>query len=309
MIEVQAPSAAGGGEDGVLVRPAKGCICGSDMPYYKGVSRHYSHPYPPGMSLHECIGTVEDSCSPRFQAGDEVLVLPYDHKGLVELLAVPDERVFHLPQGCERDHLLIGQPLGTVLWACRKLGNLIGKTAVVCGQGPIGLLFDRVLSNMGARYVIGLDRVDYRLRMARQMGATHTVNVETEDAEAAVGEITGGKLADLSVEAVGHEDIQTNELVDLTASLGTILAFGVPDTSEYRLRYDDIFNKNINLIFSVNPELAHDFPLGLQMVAERRVDAGRLITHHVPLSEIESGFALSERKDRGVLKVVVDYDW
>ena len=73
-----------------------------------------------------------------------------------------------------KEEILMTQPLGTVVCACQKLGNLLDQDIVVAGQGPMGLLFTHMLANLGARTVIALDKLDNRREAARQMHATHT---------------------------------------------------------------------------------------------------------------------------------------
>ena len=73
------------------------------------------------------------------------------------------------------------QPLGTVIWACRKLGNLLHQNVVVLGQGPMGLMFTHMMSNLGANAVIAVDLLKYRLEARQQMRATHIINASTEN--------------------------------------------------------------------------------------------------------------------------------
>jgi threonine dehydrogenase-like Zn-dependent dehydrogenase len=225
VIDTDEPQIEGAGQ--VKIQLERACLCGSDMPYW-----HYDHnaileqglrdpsrrrlpfidysdgdPYPMrvGQSIHECLGTVVSSTSDRFAEGDFVLALPEAQTGLCEYICAPDNRTIHLPrEGIPREQILMTQPLGTVVWAVQKLGNLLNCDAVVVGQGPMGLMFTHMLANLGCRTVIALDPLDYRLAAAKQMRATHTVNVDRENAEETVRELTGGKMADLVVEAVGH---------------------------------------------------------------------------------------------------------
>jgi threonine dehydrogenase-like Zn-dependent dehydrogenase len=178
------------------------------------------------MSIHECLGTVVETTSSRFKEGDFVLALPGDFQsGLVEYFCVRDELAIHLPrEGVAPEHILVTQPLGTVIWACQKLGNIIDQDVVIIGQGPIGLLFSHLLSNLGARTIIAMDRIDARLAVSRKMRATHTINVSREDPIAMVREITHGKMADLVVEAVGHQ-ADTLNFYEAAAPVGNAAFF------------------------------------------------------------------------------------
>ena len=127
----------------------------------------------------------------------------------------------------------MSQPLGTVVWACRKLGNIINQDVVIIGQGPMGLLITHMISNLGAKNIITTDLVDFRLEVSKQMRATHTVNSANEDVVDAVKEITDGKMADLVIEVVGHQTETINTCLQLLKRGGTLLAFGVPDDEVY----------------------------------------------------------------------------
>ena len=141
----------------------------------------------------------------------------------------------------------MSQPLGTVIWACSKLGNLLNQDVVVMGQGPMGLLFTHLLSNLGAKTVIATDLVDFRLEAAKQMRATHTINAAEVDTVAAVERITDGRMADLVVEVVGHQTETINQCMDLVKRDGTILAFGVPDDADLPFRFRQLFQEEYPL--------------------------------------------------------------
>lgn len=329
VVDAEEPQISGSGE--VKIQMERACLCGSDMPYW-----HYDHnaiieeglrnpngrqlpfidynagdPYPMriGQSIHECLGTVVESTSSRFKAGDFVLALPDAQTGLCEYMCAPESRTIHLPQeGVPKEQILMTQPLGTVVWAVQKLGNLIDQDAVVVGQGPMGLMFTHMLSNLGCRSVIALDKLDYRLDAAKKMKATHTINVDQEDAQAAIREITGGKMADLVVEAVGHQTETLNGCLKFVRRLGTLLCFGVPDHVQYPFSYSEFFRMNLSLIASVGPDVIPNFSLARDLIAQGRIDVSPLVTHVLPFEEIQRGYELFVDRLDGAIKVIIDYD-
>ena len=109
----------------------------------------------------------------------------------------------------------MAQPLGTAIYAMKKLPSVLDKDVAVVGQGPMGQLFDGVLRNLGAREIIGVDPVESRLANSRRMGATATVSNRQEDPAAAVRRITEGRMAEVVIEAVGHHDQAFNLCIDL----------------------------------------------------------------------------------------------
>jgi len=294
--------------DGVLVKLRRACVCGSDLPFFNGHQPGIEFPLTPGVSIHECIGVVAASRCPRFQEGDDVLALPLATDGLVEYLLTDGTNTVPLPAGRPGEELLMGQPLGTVVWAMRKLPSLLNWDTVVMGQGPMGLLITQVLSNLGAKTIVASDLLDYRLAKSRSMRATHTVNSTRDDLRAVVMEITEGRGADLVVEAVGQNQQTINDCLDLVRRGGTILAFGVAEEEAYIVRYRDFFFKNVTLIGTVGPDVQNDFALSLRWIAEGRVDVRPLLTHARPFREVQAAFELVVARADGVVKCLLEYD-
>lgn len=307
IVEAEQPDIDTGSSGSVLVQTARGALCGSDLPFFSLERPASQYPLPVGQSLHECIGVVAASKSKRFKEGDAVLSIPEQKDGLAEFFLAHEEATVALPAYENPDHILLAQPLGTIIWACRKLGSLLGRDAVVVGQGPMGLLFAHMLSNLGARTVIATDPNDYRLAASRRMRATHVVNAASEDVVGRVAEITRGAMADLVVEAVGHQTETLNQCLDLVKRGGTVLAFGVPDMKLYKLRFADLFRKNVQLIGAVGQDVQTDVPLAMQMILQRRIDLSPLVTHHLPFTEAQRGFELSLGKREGAIKIVFEY--
>ncbi len=308
IVNIEQPDLADYPDGTVMIKTTHSAICGTDMPAFVLEHPVESYPLQPGLSIHEAIGTVTGSKSDRFKPGDKVLALPRYIGGLSEYFLSDESVTVPLVDFQRQDCILMSQPLGTVVWACRKLPNLLNLDAVVVGQGPMGLLFTHMLSNLGARTVITTDIVDFRLSVARKMRATHTVNVSKQDPVAAVEEITEGRMADLVIEVVGHQTETINQCLPLLKHSGTLLAFGVPDDEIYNFHFSDFFRKNINFIGSVGPEVSNDFPLAMDMIAQGRIDVSPIITHHLPFTEAQLGFEMALNRKNEAIKIVFDYN-
>lgn len=292
----------------ILVRLEAGVLCASDFPRFTGHAFGITFPRPLGDSLHECIGQVLESRSPRFQEGDRVLAIPPDQRGLGQFFATDASMAVPLPEYPHRDLLVLGQPLGTVIWAARKLPNLVGADVAVIGQGPIGLLWDQLLANLGARRIIGLDRLDYRLDAARRLRATHTVHVDRENPIDSVRDLTDGRGADLVVEAVGHQHETLELAVDLAAPQGLVLLFGVPHEERYPIPVWNFFRKNLRLVGSVHPDVQRDLSLALDLITQGRIDAASLITHRFDLFDAQRAFELAIDRVDQPIKVLLTAD-
>jgi threonine dehydrogenase-like Zn-dependent dehydrogenase len=309
VIEVQEPSLQDAPPGMIKVRIERATLCGSDIPWFDH-DHNNVYPLPPGESIHECLGTVVETTSALFDVGDLVIAVPARQAGLCEYFVTGETKAIHLPRnGMPLNQLLMAQPLGTVIWACNKLDNLLDLHTVVVGQGPIGLLFSHLLSNMGAKTVIAMDVLDYRLAAAKEMRATHTLNVERDDPVAAVHEITGGKMADVVVEAVGHNPETIGLCVQLARRMGTVVAFGVPDGETHpSFPYTRLFRQNITLIGSVGADVVPNYSLARDMIVQGRVNVAPLITHVLPFAEIQRAYELFVDREDGAIKVVLDYE-
>lgn len=292
---------------GLLLRMEIAAVCGSDL-HYCADSPPESFPWKPGQSGHECVGSIEVSRSKEWTPGARVLVLPPEFNGFAEWVAVDPAYVLALPDGMASELGVLAQQLGTVLFCCRKLQNVLDKRFVVIGQGPAGLLFSAVLHASGARQVIGVDLVEHRLAMARRLGVERTIDMARDDPVEAVLQYTDGHMADGVVEAVGKAET-INLCPKLVRQGGEVALFGVPKKEFLPIAMEQFLRKNVRLVASADaqgePGL-RSFRLALDMIASRRIDVRPLITHRLPLSAIAEAFSLAETKRDGAVKVLVD---
>lgn len=305
MVDVPEPEPA---EGQIVVKLEAGAVCGSDLPYFI-MDRHHpavataTLPLPPLYSLHELVGYVARSRSPRLREGDRVLALPYEQQGLGEYFLSEPGNAVPIPAG-PAERLVLAQPLGTLVHACLKLPNLLGQTAVVLGQGPIGQLFNALLRRMGVLRIIAVDLLPERLEVSPQMGATHTLLGPETEVVPAVLDLTGGQGADLVVEAVGCAET-LNESIAMLRRNGTLLSFGVPHTANYEVRYRELFRREGRVITSVGPDVQREFPIAVELIASGAIDVTPIITHRFPLAQAPEAFQLFADRRDGVLKAIL----
>ncbi|MGY8826969.1 MAG: zinc-dependent alcohol dehydrogenase [Candidatus Latescibacterota bacterium] len=308
LIDVDKPQVAG---DRILVRMEHVAICGSDKPPFVGV--HDGYPLAPGATGHEGMGIVEACPSGHYREGDRVLLWGFD-RGLFQeyVLATDTGDCIKLPTDLPDEQVLMSQLLGTVIHSFYKLGNIIDWKVVVLGQGPVGLLFAAVLRNLGATQIIVVDPFAYRLEAGLKMGATHAINSSREDPAAAVARITGGQLADLVVEAVGHTET-FNLCPEIARRNAHVICFGIPDKERadgtVSLNLLNMYRKELRLITSVGPNPDEDYRVALDWIVQKRIDVSPVVSHVLPFADIQQGFAMAfdEQEHSQALKVVLRF--
>lgn len=288
----------------IIFQPETTCLCGSDLPYFND-SKEW--PIEIGHSLHEMIGTVVATNGQRWRVGDRVLAVPVMQRGLMERFVLDENRAIAVDPSVPEEQALMAQPLGTVIYALKKLPLVLDQNVVVVGQGPMGQLFNAALRNLGARRIIGLDKLESRLRVSPLMGATQTFCNAQADPVPFVRDVLQGELADVVIECVGHADQAFNDCIALCRHGGRILYFGVPPEILNGVRWRDLFVKNITVHTSVDPDFRRDFPLAMQWIAERRVNVAPILTHRFRLAEIQQAFELFRDRRDGALKVLVEF--
>jgi len=311
-------------EGQMLIKTKIASICGSDMPFFLH-QRPMNYPLEPGDPGHECTGVVVESRCKEYKEGDEVLSLPIGSRGFAEYFATTPGATVRLPDGNKYDGLVVAQPLGTVLHACRKIfhpllyrgdqekklniesWDLSGIKVAIVGQGSIGLLFTAMMRIMKADTIIGIDPLEYRLEAAVKLGATHIINNSNGDGLSQVRKITNNTMSDLAIEAVGKVST-INDCFGMVKRSGMILAFGVPRESIYQLSFPELFNKEQRLVGSLGPNVQLEFPPALDLITNGEIDVSHIVTHRLPFEDIQKAFEMAANKTHGAIKILLMMD-
>jgi threonine dehydrogenase-like Zn-dependent dehydrogenase len=305
LVEVAEPRPPRDGE--VIVEVETGCLCGSDIPFFSEAQPRY--PLTPGLSLHELIGRVTSTASPVFRAGDRVLAMPLGLLGCADKLLIGDNRLVPIDDELSNEAAVISQPMATVLSALTAVPTVVGLNVAVIGQGPIGQLFNACLARAGAARVIGIDVRESRLARSCEFGATDAVVVSRDDEGAGaferVREITGGAMADLVVEAVGHEEQQLNLAIALARNKGRLLYFGIPPDRLDAVAFEPAVRKSLTIHTSVPDDLRPFVTIAMRAIRQRQIDPLALITHRFGFGDVQKAF--EAYRDRAGLKVILDF--
>jgi S-(hydroxymethyl)glutathione dehydrogenase/alcohol dehydrogenase len=248
--------------------------------------------------------------------------------GQAEFMRVPygNFTPFKIPDNSEVDDeklCLIADSMTTAYWTVENAGVKDGDTVIVMGCGPVGLLAQKFCWLMGAKRVIAVDYVDYRLEHAKRTNKVETVNFEQEgNIGTHLKEITKGG-ADVVLDCVGMDGkmtplefvatglkLQGGAMSSLIFATQAVRKGGtIQITGAYGARYNafplgDIFQRNINIRSGQAPVIPR-MPLMYKMVAEGKVDPGDVVTHVIPLDQAKRGYEVFDDKLDGCIKVVL----
>lgn len=248
--------------------------------------------------------------------------------GQAEYMRVPygNFTPFKLPDHCEVEDeklVLLADVLGTAYWSVDNAGVKSGDTVIILGCGPIGLTAQKFAWLKGAKRVIAVDYIDYRLQHAKR---TNNVEIVNFDKEENVGhylkELTQGG-ADVVIDCVGMDGKMTpleflatglklhggsmGALVTATQAVrkgGTIQITGV-----YGMRYNafplgDIFERNVNIRTGQAPVIPY-MPYLYNLIAEGKVDPSDIVTHKLPLDQAKHGYEVFDTKTEDCIKVIL----
>jgi L-iditol 2-dehydrogenase len=232
-----------------------------------------------------------------------------DPGGFAETFRVPRENVerkavLPLDPSVDWDAGSLLEPAGCALTAIRKVGLPDRASVVVLGLGPVGLLYARLVRALGAAWVGGSEVASRRRAAAERGGIDATVDPRVEGAvRGMVDAGTGGRGVDLAVVATGHPAV-VRSATGLVRRGGTVNLFGLPEAGS-RLDADlqDLYLRGVRVVPSyatVEPDIAEVH----RMVATGRLRLSDLVSHRLPLAEIQEAFRLATRPEESV-KVVV----
>ena len=201
---------------------------------------------------------------------------------------------------------LIGCGVMAGLGAAMNTGGVgRGDSVAVFGCGGVG---DAAIAGSrlaGAHTIIAVDIDDRKLDIARNFGATHTVNSTNEDPIEAIRGLTGGNGVDVAIEAVGLP--ATYEQAFYSRDLaGTVVLVGVPNPEmKIELPMIEVFGRGGTLKSSWYGDClpSRDFPMLIDLYLQGRLDLDRFVSETIALDEVEEAFHAMERGE--VLRSVV----
>jgi threonine dehydrogenase-like Zn-dependent dehydrogenase len=305
-LEEAEPPRPGAGE--VLLRVAGCGVCGSDMGPWKGVPG-LSYPLDPGAPGHEVFGTVAQVGEgvAGLAPGDAVTALA--NRGYAEYDLARAADVVALPPGLAGRPVL-GEPLACAVNAARRSGIAEGDVVVLLGTGFLGSLLLQLARRARPSRVFAVSRRPLGAGLGAGLGEWLGVDEALaygDDVHGRVAAATGGRMADVVIEATGHQ-----APLDLAAELlrvrGRLVVAGyhqdglrTVNMQLWNWRGLDVVNAHER-----DPEIYRSgMEEGVRLLAAGEIDLAPLLTHTFPLAEIERAFRTAEERPEGFLKAIV----
>ncbi|WP_017812150.1 zinc-dependent alcohol dehydrogenase [Paenibacillus shenyangensis] len=248
--------------------------------------------------------------------------------GQAELMRVPYANFlpFVIPESAEvtdEQVLFLSDIMPTAFWSVESGGVKAGDTVIILGCGPVGLLAQKFVWQKGAKRVIAVDHIPYRLAHAKRTNNVEVVNFkEVPDVDQYLLELTSGG-ADVVIDCVGLDaDKSTAEKIQTSLKLqggglgafriaanvvrkfGTIQVTGVYGENYNMFPLGHLFERNVKLAMGQAP-VVHYMPQLFKQITDGTIDPTDIITHKLSLSDAERGYDLFDNKKEDCIKVIL----
>ena len=218
-----------------------------------------------------------------------------------DYLAIPASNVMVLPDNITAEQASILDPLGNATH-CALAFNVVGEDVLVTGAGPIGIMAVAILRHIGARHIVITDVNDYRLDLARKMGASHAVNVKHQSIQDVMDELGMTEGFDVGLEMSGNP-MALNEMVKAMNHGGQIALLGIPP-QETAIDWNHVIFKGLVIKGIYGREM---FETWYKMIAmlQSGLDVSPVITHRFPVKDYQQAFEIMASGQSG--KIILDW--
>jgi len=317
------------GNNDVLIKINKTAICGTDMHIYNWDQWSQSTIPVPMTFGHEFVGKIDalGQDVKGFGVGDRVsgeghitcghcrncragkrhlcrntFGVGVNRQGaFAEYLVIPAENAFKIPDDVSDDLASIFDPFGNAAHTALSF-DLVGEDVLITGAGPIGAMAVAIAKHVGARNVVITDVNDFRLDLAKKMGATRVVNVSRENLNDVMLEIGMVEGFDVGMEMSGVGSAFSSMLEAMNHG-GNVAILGIP-SSDTTIDWNQVIFKGLTLKGIYGREM---YETWYKMVAmlQSGLDISPIITHHYNIDDFQKGFDVMGSGQSG--KVILNW--
>lgn len=311
------------GHNDVLIKVKKTAICGTDIHIFNW-DDWAKKTIPVPMTIgHEFVGIVESIGIevPGIAIGDRVSAeghitcatcrnckagkrhLCRNTVGVgvnrigcfAEYVCVPSVNVFKVPETISDDIAAILDPFGNATHTTLSF-DLVGEDVLITGAGPIGIMSAAIARHVGARFVVITDVNDYRLNIAKQMGADRAVNINKESITQVMKDLGMKEGFDVGLEVSGSLDA-FREMIDKMNYGGNIALLGIPPEGG-AIDWNQVIIKGLKLKGIYGREMFETWYKMISML-QSNLDISPVITHSFPIDRYQEGFDIMKSGKSG----------
>jgi len=313
----------------LLIKINKTAICGTDIHIYNW--DHWSQRTIPVPMItgHEYVGEIVDmgEAVKGFEIGERVsgeghivcgqcrnclagkrhlcrntVGVGVNRDGcFAEYLSLPYTNAFRLPPEIPDEIGAILDPFGNATHATLSF-DLVGEDVLITGAGPIGCMSVAIAQHVGARNVVITDINDYRLDLARRLGATRAINVEREQLRPVMDELGMREGFDVGLEMSGSA-AAFRSLLEVMNNGGNVAILGIPP-NDTAIDWDQVIFKGLVLKGIYGREMFETW-YKMKTMLQSRLDISHIITHRFAIDDFQQGFDVMRSGLSG--KVVLDW--
>jgi threonine 3-dehydrogenase len=303
------------GANDVLIKVRKAAICGTDLHIYnwdKWAARTIPVPMVVG---HEYLGVIE-------AVGEDVTALKVGQRvsgeghivcgfcrncragrahlcrntkgvgvnrpgAFADYIAIPASNAYPIPDSIPDEIAAILDPLGNAVHTALSF-DLVGEDVLISGAGPIGLMAIAICRHVGARNIVITDVNDYRLALAKTMGATRAVRADRQTLKEVMAEIDMHEGFDVGLEMSGNPKA-LRDMIGAMNNGGKVALLGIL-ADEAAIDWNEVIFKGLTLKGIYGREMYETWYKMLAML-QSGLDVSPVITHRLPMAEFETGFA------------------
>ncbi|WP_444912543.1 L-threonine 3-dehydrogenase [Microbulbifer sp. PAAF003] len=317
------------GHNDLLIKIHKTAICGTDMHIYNWDEWSQKTIPIPMVVGHEYVGEVVGMGQEvaGFQVGDRVsgeghitcghcrncragrrhlcrntYGVGVDRPGaFAEYLVIPALNAFKIPDNISDDLASIFDPLGNAVHTALSF-DLVGEDVLITGAGPIGIMAAAVAKHVGARHVVITDINEYRLDLARKMGATRAVNVAKENLSDVMNELGMSEGFDVGLEMSGVP-VAFRDMIAAMNHGGKIAMLGIP-AGEMAIDWGQVIFKGLMIKGIYGREMFETW-YKMASLIQSGLDLTPIITHQFSIDDFQQGFDTMGSGESG--KVILNW--
>ena len=318
------------GHNDLLIKIKKTAICGTDMHIYNWDEWAKKTIPTPMIVGHEFVGEVVEIGTEvkGFSIGDRVSGeghitcghcrncragkrhLCRNTEGIgvniqgafAQFLCLPSFNAFKLDESITDSQAAIFDPFGNAVHTALSF-DMVGEDVLITGAGPIGSMAAAVASHVGARHIVITDINDYRLELAKQMGATRVVNVANESLDTVMKSLHMCEGFDVGLEMSGAPSAFNAMLKNMNNG-GKIAMLGIPP-SDMTIDWNEVIFKGLTIKGIYGREMFETW-YKMASLVQSGLNLNPIITHEFKIDDFQEAFDIMESGLAG--KVILDWE-